>query len=101
MGTIVEEVLDDVLCKKFHNVQSGVRSVLYIVVDQVILDLLCKDVIEETLDLDIAKLFYTDEAAEGLTSKMLLTSNSFVAPSEIIDRRKQIRQSRTRKGVLQ
>lgn len=42
---MVEDLLDDVLRKTVHNAQSGVRYVVYSVVEQVILALLHEDVI--------------------------------------------------------
>lgn len=55
MATMVKEVLNDVLRKTLHNVQSSGQSVVYNVVEHVMLDLVCKDVIRETLDAHLAK----------------------------------------------
>lgn len=76
---MVKEALDGVLHKTFHNTQSGVRSVIYNIVEQVLLDLLHEDDTKETLDAHITNLFSTCEARAGL-SKKLLTSTTFMAP---------------------
>lgn len=71
----------------FPNAQSGVQSVLYNFVEQVLLDLLRKEVIEETLDAHVTTFFDTDEAAKGL-SKRLLASTFFMALIANFNRRK-------------
>lgn len=48
MARIGEEALEDVLCKILRNQQSGVRSVVYNFVEQVMLDLLGIDVFGKT-----------------------------------------------------
>lgn len=63
----------------YRNSQSGIRSVVYDVDEQLMLDLLRKDVIGEKLDRHIAKFFDTEAATDGL-SKKLMTSSSFMAP---------------------
>lgn len=77
--SMVEEALDDVQSRMYHRAQSGVLSVVFNVVEQVILDLLPKDVIGKLLEAHIAKSYDTDECAEGLL-KRLLTSNYFMSP---------------------
>lgn len=47
--------MDDILRTSFHNVQKGNLSVLFNVVQQVMLNLLRKDEIGEKLDVYIAK----------------------------------------------
>lgn len=74
---MVEKVLAEVLRKTFHNTQNGVRSEGHNFVEQVMLDLLLKHVIRETLFAHIAKFVDTDEASEGL-SKRELTSSCFM-----------------------
>lgn len=64
MSKMVEEAQDDVLRKMFHNAQSGFRSVVHNVVEQVMLDMYSKDVIEEMKDAHIANFFESDEAPE-------------------------------------
>lgn len=72
-----EEAQDEDLRKTMLKAQSGVRSVVYTVVEQVMLDLLRNDIIGETLDARVAKFFDTNEAAEGL-SKSQFTLTSFM-----------------------
>lgn len=48
LTTIVEELLDDILCTSYHNMQNGIRSLVYSVVEHVMLDLLCKYVTDKT-----------------------------------------------------
>lgn len=79
--------MDDTLYLSYHKAQSGIRSVLYNVMEQEILDLLRKKVIGETLNAGIAKFFDTDAAPVRL-SKKLLTSSSFMALITTFVRRK-------------
>lgn len=52
-----QHFLDDILRKSIRNAQSGIRSVIYNIVELVILDLLRKDIIEKMLHKHIAKFF--------------------------------------------
>lgn len=70
-----------------HKVQKGIWSVVYNVVEQVMLDLLCKEVICETLDTKIAKCFDMEAATDRL-SKRILTSSLFVLAFATFMRRK-------------
>lgn len=62
---MVEESLDDNLRTSFQNAQSGIRSLVYNVVEQVVLDMQRKDAIGETVYIQIAKFFDSDAAAGG------------------------------------
>lgn len=73
----IEESLNDILRKLLHNPQSGIHSGVYNVVDEVMLNLLHKDVILDTLDGHVAKIFDTEAAADRL-SKRFLTSSTFM-----------------------
>lgn len=86
MAKRVKEALDDVLCKTLHNTQSGVRYAVYTVVEQVMLDLLRKDVIGGKSDTHSAKFFDMDQAIKRF-SKRLGTSTSFIAPIATLVRR--------------
>lgn len=55
------------------------RSGVYNIIEQAMLDLPRKDVIEEMIDAQLAKVFDTDAGNEGF-SKRLLTSGSFIGP---------------------
>lgn len=50
LTTLVEEFLDNILRASYLNAQSGIRSVLYNFVEQVMLNRLRKDVIGQTLN---------------------------------------------------
>lgn len=76
--TIIEDLLDDILRKSIHNAQVGITSVMYDIDEQVVVELLHKDVDGDTLDAHIAKFFDIDAAADWL-SKNLLTSRLFMA----------------------
>lgn len=84
---MIKEWLNNILRTSFHNAQSSIRSVVYNVFEPAMLNLLGQDVIDETLDAQIAKFFDTDAATEGL-SKRLLTWSSFMEPIGTLDRRK-------------
>lgn len=58
--------------------KHGIRSVVYSVVEQVVLDLLQADVIVRTPEVEIAKFFDINAAAENLLER-LLTSRLFMA----------------------
>lgn len=86
-ATMVDEPLNGVLHKMIHNAESGLRSVLYNVVEQVMVDMLQRDVIGKTLDAHIAKFLCTDEVAEGVSTR-LLTLPFLMAPMGTSVRRK-------------
>lgn len=64
MEPTVEEALDKALRKTLHIGQSSLQSVVYIVLEQVMVDMFRKDSIGEALDARIAKLFDTNEAVQ-------------------------------------
>lgn len=79
MAKMLKETLDDVQCKALHIVQSSFPSVLYNIVELVIWDLFRGEVLGETLNAHIAKLFATDEVTAKLL-KRLFYSTFFMAP---------------------
>lgn len=85
--TMVEGSLEDILRTLLHNAESGTRSVVYIVVEQVMLALLRKKVVRDTLNADIVNYCNTDVAANKL-SKRLMTSSSFMTPITTFVRQK-------------
>lgn len=79
LAAVLKQSLDDILHQSYYNDQRGVRLVLYTIGQQVMLDLMRKEIIGEDLDAHISKFFNTDAAA-GRLLKNLPTSNSFIAP---------------------
>lgn len=82
-STVVEESLDEILKNRktsFPIVQSAIQSVVYNFIEQVMLDLLLKDVIGDRLDPYKATFFDTETSGEGF-SKRLLTLSSFMVPA--------------------
>lgn len=71
---MVKEELDDVLREKLHNLQRGVRSVVYNVFEQKTLDKLLKDIVEETLVTHMAKFSDTDEVDKALSQRLLTST---------------------------
>lgn len=67
-ATMVYESLDGILGTSFHKRQSSIRSVVYQVVQQVMLDLLRMDVIGEMIEAQIAKLYNMDVVTDGLST---------------------------------
>lgn len=65
LATMVEELLIKILGMSFHKAVRSIRSVVYNVFEQVMLDLLWKDIAGETIDAHITKIFNTDAANEG------------------------------------
>lgn len=75
LAMFVEETSDDILHMSYLSEQSGIRSVVHNDVEQVMLDLLFKEVIGETLDDQTARLFDTNAAANRLPKKFLTLSS--------------------------
>lgn len=69
LSPVIEESLDDILKTSFHNAQSSIRSIVYKVVEQVVLYLLRKDGFEGTLQAQSVKLVDTVAAAEGFSKR--------------------------------
>lgn len=78
---------DNILRTSFHIGQSSIRSVGYNVVQVVMLDLIRRDVVEETLDAHISRILDPQMATEKLLKK-LLTPNSIMAPFPTFVKRK-------------
>lgn len=79
LSTMLEGSLGDILRTPYHNVQSGIQSAVYKVVQQGMLDLLRKDVIGVQLDAHKVKFFEINAADKGV-SKRLLASGSYMEP---------------------
>lgn len=60
----VEKSLDGILGMLYHNAPSGIHTVEWNFVEQVMLDKLRKDVIGEALNAHVTKLFHTDAASD-------------------------------------
>lgn len=65
LATIVEGLLDIILGKLSNSAQNGIRSVFYNVMEQFMLELLRKDVIEEMLDAHLGKFLDTEQPPSG------------------------------------
>lgn len=76
---VIEELLDNILYTPYHNAQSEIRSVVYNVEGQEMLDRLRSNVIVDTVDAHKANLLDTNAGTEKV-SKKSLTSSSFLAP---------------------
>lgn len=76
---VLKELLDDIIRRVYHNAQCGIRSVVYNVVEQVMLDQLRKDVSRETLNAHTAKLLDINTDADRILMN-LLTSSPFMSP---------------------
>lgn len=87
LTTIVEESLEDMLQALLHNAQSGIPSISYNVSEQVMVDLIRKQFIPDTMNAHVANYFNMDVAADKL-SKGWLTSGSFRALIAALVRRK-------------
>lgn len=93
---IVEEAMSNALCKMFNKEQSGFQSVVYSFVGQVMLDLLRKGVIEETLDARKSTFFKPYEPS-GCFFKRRVASASFVTPILAFSRRKSAKAMENKK----
>lgn len=54
LSELVEEIVDDLLCTYCHIARIGIQSVVYIVIEQMMLDLFYKDVFGGTINEHIA-----------------------------------------------
>lgn len=54
LSTLIEKSPDNVLRKSLHNVQSSIRSGIYNIIEQVMWDLLRRDIIEDSLSVHVA-----------------------------------------------
>lgn len=88
LSTMVEESLDDIMRTSLRNAQTSILSVVYNVVEKVILELVRNNVIRETLGTQPVKFIETDAVSEGLL-KMLLASSSFMEPIATFLRRQK------------
>lgn len=68
---MVKEVLNEIVRMLVHSWQSRLSSVLYIVEELVILDLLRKALIGERLEEHMAKFLDTEAAAEEMWKRLL------------------------------
>lgn len=74
---MVEEMSEHMLWTSYHKAQSDIRSVVYKVVEKVMIDLLRKDATRNTIEAHIVKFLETKIVAEKF-SKKLLTSSTVV-----------------------
>lgn len=80
MSTLVKKLLDDILSMSIHNAHCIMQSVVFNIVEQVMVYLLRLKVIGETLDAQLAKFFDAFAAAERVSvSKRLLALSLFIA----------------------
>lgn len=79
-SALVAESFDDILPLPQENIRSGVRSVIYKVLEQVLLELLRRDMIDETHNRHIFSNFKGCNAADKVCGK-LLSTNSCIAPT--------------------
>lgn len=86
-----KEWVQEILGTSVHHAQSCIRSVVYVVVEHMMFDLACKEVIPETLDAHAEKMFDRSAATEGLLN-ILLALCSFMAPIVTISGMKGIQQ---------
>lgn len=97
-STRIDQRRGTALMLKTWSPESGIRSLVYNVDELVMLDLLRKDVIGETLKARIEKLFDTYAAIERQSK--LLIFRTFMAPIATCVRRKQIPPWKSRNKVL-
>lgn len=84
---MIEEMLENILCGAYHNVQSVTRTVIDKVVQQVMLEFHFNDIIGKTLYAQILT-FHDIEIASKKISKKLLMLGSHRAPIETFLRRR-------------
>lgn len=56
LSTVIEEWLDDILRMTFHSGQSGIRSLVFNIAEQMMWDLLLQNEVWETLNAHISKV---------------------------------------------
>lgn len=77
--TPVAESLNDILQCAYEKARTGARSVAYIVVQQFIFDLFCREVMDEIPEKHLANYFDTSDDTYKI-GKRLLFVNAFMAP---------------------
>lgn len=79
--------MDDILRSSYHNAQNGICAVFYKVVEQIMLDLLRKDGIGETVNAHIAKVLDTNAAANRLPEIFLILKSIMMAIAKVVQRK--------------
>lgn len=79
ISALVPKSLDDIVHCPDENAGTGVCSVIYNAVEQVVLDVQHRDFIGDTLFRHISTYLYTGDAADKVCRKLL--STNFVMPS--------------------
>lgn len=74
---LVTESLDDILQYVYENAPTGVRSVVYIVLEQVSLHVVRRDMIGETFEGHISTYFDFNDDAGKIFRELLSTANPF------------------------
>lgn len=77
---IMVESVENILRTLLHPMQRSIRSIIYFIVEQVMMGLFPRGVIGDTLDAQIAQYFMTDALTEGRPKKLLAFS-SFMKPT--------------------
>lgn len=72
--TFVEDSFHEIMHCLYATSRTGVCSVIYIVVEQLICDLQPREVMHEVFDKHIAKYFGTSDAADKISLKLLFTN---------------------------
>lgn len=89
LSVMVEDLLDDILRAPFHNAQALIQSGIYNVFEQMRVDLLPKEVVEETLNAHIAKLVDNDAAANEFLKRWLASCSLLVLTATFVRREKK------------
>lgn len=72
---MVREMSEGIPRTSFHNARNRIHSVVYNVVEQVMLDLTRKDVHGGMLDAHVARFFDTDAVTEVILNRLLASSS--------------------------
>lgn len=83
ISALVVESLDDILQLAYLNKRTGICSVIYDVDEQVLLHLIRRDVICETLDRHTSTYFNFDDA-DAKVFGQLFSTNSFITPIAVV-----------------
>lgn len=77
MPSLIDQALNHAFQSATLKAQGQIHTILYYVVEQMMLDLICQDILEETLKTLILQYFKVGKSAEKVSNK-LLANHAFI-----------------------
>lgn len=79
-STRIDEALDHAFHTYIQRTEGRVRTLVYDVIEKVLLYLIRQEVLGETIDIHISKYFEVGKTAEIFTNKLLFAIKNFMTP---------------------